>query len=70
HAVRRLHPADLAWKQPPYEYEPVKLPIDILAGTDRLRLLVDAGAEWREFEDWFTGNERIFTKLHHKYRLY
>ena len=27
-----------AWRQPPYEYEQVKLPIDILCGTDRIRL--------------------------------
>ena len=37
-AVRRLWPDDFAWRQPPYEYETEKLPIDILAG----------GCGWRE----------------------
>ncbi len=31
-AIRSLWPDDFAWKQPPYEYETEKLPIDILAG--------------------------------------
>ena len=31
---RRLDPARFAWRQPPYEYEHDKMPIDILAGSD------------------------------------
>ena len=42
--VRRLWPGDFAWLQPPYEYEPEKMPIDILAGTSALREAIDAGA--------------------------
>ena len=30
--VREMHPRDFAWKQPPYEYEQEKLPIEILCG--------------------------------------
>ena len=30
--VRDLHPADFAWKQPPYEYEHEKRPVEILCG--------------------------------------
>ena len=37
-AARELYPHDFAWREPPYEYETQKLPIDILAG----------GAAWRE----------------------
>ena len=36
-----------AWKQPPYEYEAVKLPIDILCGTDRVRRAIEAGVSPR-----------------------
>ena len=42
--IRRLWPDQLEWKQPPYEYETVKLPIDILAGGTDCRLAVDSGA--------------------------
>ncbi|MDY0111107.1 MAG: DUF1343 domain-containing protein [Candidatus Krumholzibacteria bacterium] len=47
-AARRLWPDRFAWKQPPYEYEVAKLPIDILAGGPRLREAVDGGADPRE----------------------
>jgi uncharacterized protein YbbC (DUF1343 family) len=40
-AVRNLWPADFAWLPPPYEYETVKPPIDILFGSARLRETLD-----------------------------
>ncbi|MDZ4685681.1 MAG: DUF1343 domain-containing protein [Planctomycetaceae bacterium] len=42
-ASRRLAPAEFAWLPPPYEYETVKPPIDILFGSDRLRRALDSG---------------------------
>lgn len=43
-ACHRLAPDDFAWRDPPYEYEEVLLPIDILWGSDRLRTAIDSGA--------------------------
>jgi uncharacterized protein YbbC (DUF1343 family) len=40
---RRQDPAKFAWRQPPYEYEHEKMPIDILYGSPKLREAVDAG---------------------------
>jgi uncharacterized protein YbbC (DUF1343 family) len=40
---RRQDPAKFAWRQPPYEYEHEKMPIDILYGSPQLREAVDAG---------------------------
>jgi len=42
HAVRQLAPDAFAWRDPPYEYEEEKMPIDILWGSDALRLHTDA----------------------------
>jgi uncharacterized protein YbbC (DUF1343 family) len=42
-AARAVAPEHFAWRAPPYEYETVKPPIDILWGHDGLRLGVDAG---------------------------
>jgi uncharacterized protein YbbC (DUF1343 family) len=42
-ACRALAPDDFAWREPPYEYEEVLAPIDILWGSDALRRGVDAG---------------------------
>lgn len=42
-AAREVAGEDFRWREPPYEYETEKLPIDILWGHDGLRLGVDAG---------------------------
>ncbi len=41
--IARHWPKQFAWRQPPYEYETVKLPIDILSGGMDLREAIDAG---------------------------
>jgi uncharacterized protein YbbC (DUF1343 family) len=41
--IAKLWPEQFAWRQPPYEYETVKLPIDILSGSTELREAIDAG---------------------------
>lgn len=50
-AFRRLWPAEFAWRQPPYEYETERLPIDILAGSPRLREGIEAGVPASELAD-------------------
>ncbi|MBI2222844.1 MAG: DUF1343 domain-containing protein [Acidobacteria bacterium] len=52
---RRQAPDRFAWKEPPYEYEYEKMPIDIMWGSDRLRKAIEAGegadaiaASWRD----------------------
>lgn len=44
-ALKASHPDALQWRQPPYEYETEKLPIDILSGSPTLREAIDSGAE-------------------------
>ncbi len=52
-AIAQLWPNDFAWKQPPYEYEADKLPIDILAGGTRWREQVEAGTSpWQMKAEW------------------
>ena len=41
-ACRRLWPNNFAWLEPPYEYETVKMPIDIIDGGSRLRETIAA----------------------------
>jgi uncharacterized protein YbbC (DUF1343 family) len=43
-AVRRLWPRQFAWRDPPYEYEKVKKPIDILFGNCTFREALDRDA--------------------------
>ncbi len=53
--VRKLWPQHFAWRQPPYEYETVKLPIDILAGTAAVRLAIERGVDAAEIEGLARG---------------
>lgn len=41
-AVRQLYPQQLKFLPPPYEYETQKMPFDIIAGGDSLRLAIEA----------------------------
>lgn len=69
-AIHNTYPREFAWKQPPYEYEEVKLPIDILAGTDRLRKDIEAWAELKDMEAWWKEEARAFEKVRKKYLIY
>jgi uncharacterized protein YbbC (DUF1343 family) len=72
-AVAWLHEAHqqggeaFAWRQPPYEYEASKMPIDILAGTATLRAQIDADEppagiveSWRPGLDAFAGTRKRY----------
>jgi uncharacterized protein YbbC (DUF1343 family) len=67
---RRLGPDSFGWRQPPYEYEHEKLPIDILAGSDRLRTQIDAGDDARTIAASWQEDEEAFTRLREKYLIY
>lgn len=69
-AVHNTWPRDFAWKQPPYEYEEIKMPIDILAGTDRLRRDIEAWKDVKEMEAWWKDECRAFEKTRKRYLLY
>jgi len=67
---RKEAPAETLWRDPPYEYETVKPPIDILYGSDRLRKGIDAGEPAASIaSDWPAG-EAAFRELRRKYLLY
>jgi uncharacterized protein YbbC (DUF1343 family) len=69
-AVHNTWPRDFAWKQPPYEYEEFKMPIDILAGSDRLRKDIEAWRDIREMEAWWKEELKTFEKVRKQYLLY
>jgi uncharacterized protein YbbC (DUF1343 family) len=48
HHARRQAPSRFAWRDPPYEYEQIKRPIDILCGTDRVRRTIEDGSSPRK----------------------
>ncbi len=70
-AVRDLHPEYNLWKEPPYEYEAIKMPIDILFGTDKFRKDIDRGESLQTMEDWWTQQSIYFkNNIREQYLLY
>jgi uncharacterized protein YbbC (DUF1343 family) len=69
-AVHNTYPRDFAWKQPPYEYEEIKMPIDILAGGDRLRRDVESWKNVAEMQSWWNDELKGFDKTRKDYLLY
>jgi uncharacterized protein YbbC (DUF1343 family) len=70
-AVHDLYPGHFAWKRPPYEYETKKMPIDILAGTGRLRKYIESGEKLDRMEEWWKEESIQFDKEHRKkYLIY
>ena len=70
-AVHDLYPKRFLWRQPPYEYETEKMPIDILAGTDRLRKDIEKGEQLDLMEEWWREECIAFDKkFRKKYLIY
>jgi uncharacterized protein YbbC (DUF1343 family) len=69
-AIAGLWPDGFAWKQPPYEYETEKLPIDILAGGTLWREHVEGGlSPWQMKAHWLE-ELRAFADLAEAHRHY
>jgi uncharacterized protein YbbC (DUF1343 family) len=67
---RKLYGQAWQWKQPPYEYEYHKLPIDILAGGPQLRECIDSGSSLsKTFKSWEHDEER-FRKERRSHLIY
>lgn len=60
--IYQAYPEEMLWKDPPYEYEMIKLPIDILAGSDKLRKQLEAKVDLNEMEAEWNKENVIFDK--------
>ena len=69
-AFLRVHLDRFEWRQPPYEYEHDRLPIDLIAGTDRLRRNLMEGATLADIERDWQGGLLEFEALRRAHRLY
>ena len=69
-AFRASDPDRFRWRDPPYEYEHVKLPIDILAGSTDLREQIEAGMQAREIARSWDEPLSRFLRTRQKFLLY
>ena len=67
---RKLDPQNFAWRQPPYEYEHEKLPIDILAGSPVLRRQIESDVAPQAMATSWEEDEEAFRRLRQPYLLY
>lgn len=68
--LRAELPNSFAWRQPPYEYEREKMPIDILAGTSALRLQVEAQEDPRRIAESWEPAVAAFAEVRKPYLVY
>ena len=67
---RREAPSRFAWRDPPYEYEHDKMPIDILAGSPELREQIERQVPLDEIVASWRRGEEEFAEIRRPYLLY
>jgi uncharacterized protein YbbC (DUF1343 family) len=67
---RNQSPADFAWKQPPYEYEFEKLPIDLIIGDPAVRRGIEDNVPLEQLENAWRPGLQAFCERKAKYHLY
>jgi uncharacterized protein YbbC (DUF1343 family) len=68
--ARRVAPRAFAWRRPPYEFERRKLPIDILCGTDAIRLALKRGEALARIEERWQADLRRWKRRRAPVLLY
>ncbi|MCB0391411.1 MAG: DUF1343 domain-containing protein [Bdellovibrionales bacterium] len=70
-ALKNLYPELNLWRNPPYEYENEKMPIDILSGNNFLRNWVeDSAAEFNDLNKFLETDEKVWGEEYKKYFIY
>ena len=69
-AFREAGPDRFAWREPPYEYEHERLPIDVLAGSPQLRQQIESGTRAAEIARSWEPAVAAFNRVRAKYLLY
>ena len=65
-----LYPGKFEWKRDAYEYEFGKNPFDVVAGTDKIRKAIEAGASLAEIKEAWTERLNEFKEIRESFFLY
>jgi uncharacterized protein YbbC (DUF1343 family) len=65
-----LYASEFKWKNPPYEYVFDRNPFDVIAGTDKIRNLIENGNSMEDIKLSWQEDVKDFKKLREKYLLY
>ncbi|MFN2353406.1 MAG: exo-beta-N-acetylmuramidase NamZ domain-containing protein [Desulfopila sp.] len=69
-AMMNLYPEHFQYKQPPYEYEYSRLPMDCILGSQEVRQQLEEGTSVMEMEQNWQRQLDEFKRIRHKYLLY
>jgi uncharacterized protein YbbC (DUF1343 family) len=69
-AFRDADPERFRWREPPYEYETEKMPIDVLAGSPELREQIEAGVSSSDIARSWKAPVDVFSKTRERYLIY
>lgn len=69
-AVLRLYPEEFHYKEPPYEYEHERLPMDLILGDGEVRWLLEDGVSIMKLEESWQNDLEKFQQLRRTYFLY
>jgi uncharacterized protein YbbC (DUF1343 family) len=69
-AVIRHHKTDFEWKQPPYEYETQRLPIDLIIGNQKIRNRLEILEPVEQIAESWQAELDEFSEISRRFHLY
>jgi uncharacterized protein YbbC (DUF1343 family) len=69
-AILKAYPDSFEWKTPPYEYEYERLPMDLILGSQKLRVALESGTHPSKLAESWTEELRKFDGTRQKYLIY
>ncbi len=69
-AARALYPESFTWRDPPYEYEYQKMPIEILCGDRKIVDMIESNASCDEIRKTWQKDIEAFCQIRRSYTLY
>jgi uncharacterized protein YbbC (DUF1343 family) len=69
-AIMLLYPGAFQYKEPPYEYEHERLPMDLILGDRNIRKALEQDESINKIEEWWQDDLKGFDKLRQEVFLY
>jgi uncharacterized protein YbbC (DUF1343 family) len=69
-AIHALYPESFKWREPPYEYENEKRPIEILSGSGKIPAQIESGISPAEIRSGWQSDVARFLRQREPYLLY
>jgi len=68
--VKTAYPDQFKWKEPPYEFEYRRPPIDMICGSDIIRKAIDAGHSFKDIEPGIAEGVQAYIETVNHFLLY